>query len=62
MQHVSAATAAAILELFVRRLWELKDEEEMDMLFDILIALLERARDERWRLRKADSGDPPNDD
>jgi len=55
MQHVSASTAAAILELFVRRLWDLKDEEELDELFDVLIGLLERARDERWRLRRNDS-------
>jgi len=55
MQHVSATTAAAILELFVQRLWTLRDEEEMDELFDVLIALLERARDERWRLRRSDS-------
>lgn len=52
MEHVSASTAAALLELFVRRRWELKDEEEMDLLFDLVIALLEKARDERWRLRK----------
>jgi len=52
MQHVSATTAAAILELFCQRLWTLKDEEEMDECFDALIALIERARDERWRLRK----------
>jgi len=52
MQHVSAATAAAILELFVRRLWDLRDEEELDDLFDVVIGLLEQARDERWRLTK----------
>jgi len=57
MQHVSASTAAAILELFVRRLWDLKDEEEMDELFDVLIELLERARDERWRLQRRDSSE-----
>lgn len=52
MEHVSATTAAAILDLFVQRLWDLRDEEEMDELFDVVIALLERARDERWRLAK----------
>jgi len=52
MKHVSSYMAVAILELFVRKQWELKDEEEMDELFDILIGLLERARDERWRLQR----------
>lgn len=43
----------AILEAFLRKQWDLT-EEEADVLFDVVIETLERARDERWRFRAPD--------
>jgi len=45
----------ALMEAFLRRQWELT-EEEADELFDVVIGTLERVRDERWRYR------PPKED
>jgi len=49
-KRVGPLAAIALLDAFLRRQWEL-DEDEADQLFDEVIALLERARDERYRLR-----------
>jgi len=48
----------ALLEAFLQKQWALT-EDEADELFDIVIATLERARDERWRY--APSQDEPQD-
>lgn len=50
-QRVGPLTAMALLELFLQRQWDLS-EDEADELFGIVIATLERARDESYRLRK----------
>jgi len=49
-ERVGPVAAVAILELFLQRRWEIT-EDEADQLFDVVIALLERARDEKWRYR-----------
>lgn len=49
--RVDGVTAAVLLDLFLQRRWELT-EDEADTLFDAVIALLERARDEKWRFRR----------
>jgi len=41
----------ALLEAFLQKQWELT-EDEADELFDEVIAVLERARDERYRFRQ----------
>jgi len=49
---VGPLAAAALLEAFVQRQWELT-EDEADELFDAVIELLSKARDERFRFLKA---------
>jgi len=47
-KRIGPLAAMALLEAFLQKQWELT-EDEADELFDIVIATLERARDERWR-------------
>jgi len=49
-ERVGPVVAVAILELFLHRQWEIT-EDEADQLFDAVIGLLEKARDEKWRYR-----------
>jgi len=49
--RVGPFAAIALLEAFLRKQWTLT-ESEADQLFDEVIALLERARDERYRLAR----------
>jgi len=50
-EQMDGVMALQVLQRFARRQCQLKDEEAMDALFDLVIEVLERARDERWRLR-----------
>jgi len=52
-KRVGPQVAIALLDAFLRRQWEL-NEDEADQLFDEVIALLERARDDRYRLKPSD--------
>lgn len=50
-ENVSSLTAACMLQLFAARRIEL-DEDSYDMLCDVIYDLLEKVRDERFRLVK----------
>jgi len=52
-KRVGPLAAIALLDAFLRRQWELT-EDEADQLFDEVIALMEKARDERYRLKPSD--------
>jgi len=54
-KSIGPLAAMALLEAFLRRQWELS-EDEADELFDVVIATLERARDERYRFRPPQEG------
>lgn len=48
-KNIGPLAAMALLEAFLRKQWALT-EEEADELFDEVLAVLERVRDDRYRM------------